>query len=107
MNLKEISLIVNSEELTEDQKKQFIIISLSKSKDVIPDILKILESERNNNKLIISDLNVTIAKSLLFIKNKRLLKKDKDFIKQDIVSMYKKWKDYIKPPFLFKDEGLE
>jgi len=110
MNIKEIGLIANHPNISDELKRTYIISLLASDKQVIPDILEILASERKNSEELILDQNFELSRSLIVLQSKHLkwsknIVAEPSWVSGEIVKHYKKWKDRIKCNFKIK--GLE
>lgn len=110
MDIKNIKLIVNSN-LSIDCQEKAILSILATDKKVIPYIMEILEKERKQNEELLLDTNLELSRAFVSlvanpttIKQKRLLKEQKDYVISEIKKHYLKYKDYIKCGFNI--EGL-
>lgn len=67
MNLKDLKIAIN-DPLTSDEHKEYIIGRiLAADKDAIPMIMKVLETERSNNKELITEMNHELSRAHVFI----------------------------------------
>lgn len=101
MNIKEIQQIVNSK-VRDDIKEILLIKSLSKDKNVITNILKILDEERTAKSELISNMNLELSRAHIYIDlNKEIIdKKDKNtftksFVLEKITEFYIKYKTTV------------
>lgn len=98
MDIDKIRQIVNAS--VEDAVKEALIIRvLALDKKVIPDILNILNEEREQKQELISDMNVEISRYNIFINSPKLLKKELTFVNNETKKLYEKWKGFIAPLF--------
>jgi len=104
MNIKKLKSIINSE-LPEYVIESQVINLLAKDKNVIPDILKILESERNLKNDLITDMNLELSRAHIYIELSTETKKqakdsfNKSFVINEIKNFYTKYKSNIKHCF--------
>jgi hypothetical protein len=98
MNIEQIIQIVNSD-AKEEIKEHLIIRTLALDKKVIPNILKILDEERDNKTKLIADLNVEVSRYNIHINNNVLLKENRVFLNKRTKELYEKWKGFISPLF--------
>lgn len=81
--------------------KQLIIKSLSEDENVIPNILKILNSERKHNNDLIMDMNLELSRAHIYIEmhkeNTKEIKNgfDKAFVINNISEFYNKYKGKV------------
>ena len=100
MNIKEIGLIANHSLMTKEQKERAIIAIIAMDKNVIPNILAILESERASKEELIKDQNVELSRALVVLKDpslkwgKKIIANPK-WVVSEIIRHYKKWKGTI------------
>lgn len=96
MNIKELREIVNSNH--DDRIIEIMVIeSLSRSENVIPIIMKLLNKERQIKREIQNNLNELVCKSYVGLNNKDLNKDD--FMQKDIEGFFKEYSKYISPVF--------
>lgn len=84
MNLKNIQSIVNSDL---PNWEQLLIVELSTDKNIIPILLSILNSEREDNKKLIEDLNSLLSKAHVGLEEPKLNKDG--FMQKEIDAFYK------------------
>ena len=102
MDLQKIKKIVNSG-LPDQYKESAIITILSQDKKVVPTVLKILESERNTSKELITDMNMELGRAHIFIEKSKIKEKNpnsdtefnKKFLLSEITKFYTKYKEVI------------
>lgn len=101
MNIKEIGLIANHSLMTKEQKERAITaIIFRMDKNVIPNILAILESERKFKDSLIKDQNAELSRAVGSPKspclkwNKSIIA-DPKWVVSEIIKHYKKWKGTI------------
>lgn len=117
MRIDKIKEIVNSKS-TDIIKENQIIEELSKDKNVIPTLLKILDRERINKEELLMDMNLELSRADIHIKeptlacgeiNKKIpknkieevkLKQAKDYVLNNISNFYKKYEELIKHCFI-------
>lgn len=92
MNLEELKTIINSD-LSDAVKTSEIINSLAKDENVIPIVMKILESEREFKKEVQTEMNMLLSKAHICLDEKRINKDN--FIQKEIVGFYKKYKGVV------------
>lgn len=92
MNLEELKTIINSD-LSDTVKKSEIINSLAKDENVIPVVMRILESEREFKKEVQTEMNLLLSKAHIGLDEKKLNKGD--FIQKEIVEFYTKYKGVV------------
>lgn len=92
MNIKELKSIINSG-LPDDIIKSEIINSLAKDENVIQDVMRILERERQLKKEIHNEMNVLLSKAHIGLDNKKF--NECNFIQKEIIDFYTKYKEYI------------
>lgn len=100
MNLKRLKEILDSRE-PDNVKEHLIIQCLSKDEKVIPTIMKILGSERDEKKQLILDMNLELSRAHIYIderpENKAEAKQsfNKSFVIDEIGKFYFKYKGII------------
>lgn len=104
MDIEKIKQIVNTQ-LPDATKESLIISVIATDKNVIPNILSIIQIERENNKELILDCNMELSRALLTLEknNKKII--DPKWVTQEIKKFYKKWENTIKCNF--KIDGLD
>ena len=102
MNIKELKMIINSG-LSEDIIESEIINSLAKDENVIPDVLRILERERQFKKELHDEMNVLLSKAHIGLDDKKF--NEGNFMQKEIINFYTKYKGYVGHCFknLFED----
>lgn len=88
MNIDEIKYIVNNEFLTNIEKEQAIIITLSNDKHVIPYILRILNTERKQKEELLLTINQLLSKAHVGLEYPKKYNKD-HLIDKEIEHFYK------------------
>ncbi len=103
MNLSAIKDILNLD-APESVKESMIITVLSKDKEVIPNLLKVLDAERKHKSELILDMNLELTRSHVYIdeminfenvKKEANLQVNKKFITDKIAAFYIKYKGSI------------
>lgn len=84
MNLENIKAIVNSEK---ESWERLLLAEISKDPQAIHLVLFMLDTERNENKELITDLNVLLSKAHLGLKEPKINKDG--FMQQEISDFYK------------------
>ncbi len=92
MDFKKLTIIINSS-LPNEVKELQIIDCLSKDKNVIPLIMKILDREREVKKEISQEMNVLLSKTHLALDNPKY--NEDNFMQKEIIEFYTKYKDQI------------
>jgi hypothetical protein len=92
MDILELKSIINSG-LPDDVIKTEIINSLAKDENIIPIIMRILERERQFKKEIHEEMNVLLSKAHVGLDNNKF--NENNFIENEIIEFYKKYKGYI------------
>ena len=100
MNIRDIGLVANHSLMTTEQKERAITTIIAMDKNVIPNILAILESERKSKEKLIQDQNAELSRALVVLKDPSLKwgKKiivDPKWVVSEIIKHYKKWKGTI------------
>jgi hypothetical protein len=101
MDIKKITLIVNSTHLSDESKESLILECLSKDEEVIPIIMKILSRERSDKKELITDMNAELSRAHIYIDMRPESKEEgkdsfnKGFILDEIAKFYIKYKSYV------------
>lgn len=107
MNYEKIENIVNSS-VPQAHKERLILECLAEDEHVIPDILRILQSEREIKKELITDMNAELSRAHVYIYGRPESKTEaadpfnKPFVMSEIKKFYLKYKDYISHCFNFK-----
>ena len=109
MDIKKLKQIV-SLPLSDDKIEEYIIALIADDKEAIPNILRILNSEREQKNELILDMNAELSRALIVLKDKNLTHNKKIiaeplWVVGEIINHYKKWKDYVKCNF--KVDGLD
>ncbi len=100
MDIRELREIINSD-LPNEVIESDIIKSLSKDKEVIPIVMRILERERENNKNLINDMNLELSRAHIYIDERPesiVEGKDrfnKNFVLDEIAKFYIKHKSFV------------
>ena len=96
-------------QINSDVLNQLILVYVSEDKKAIPNILEILEIERQRNRELLLDTNVELSRAFaafkMFEKNTPTNLKQKRWIFGEIQKHYIKWKDYISCCFNIKLEA--
>lgn len=101
MNVKEIKEIVNLNNVSDDIKESLIIKTLASDEKIIPLIMDILNTEREQNKDLLTDMNLELSRAHIYIDERPESKvegKDpfnKGFILDKISEFYIKYKENI------------
>jgi len=90
--INKIKEIVNENFLDDVTKKRLIFNVISEDKDAIPNILSILDNERQDNKTLLIDTNEKLSIAFVCLQDKR---KDTNWLIDEIKSHYKKWSHKI------------
>ena len=93
MDLTKIKHIINEEMLSEELKEDMIINIIASDKKVFTTIIKIIESERKQNDNLITDMNLLLSKAHIGLEEPIVNKNN--FIQQEIIEFYHKYKDVI------------
>lgn len=93
MNIKELREILVSNYLTTEEKKIEIIKSLAKDENVIIDIIQILNSERDQKKKLLIEMNLLLSKADVGLDDP--IHNEHNFIQREIYSFYKKHENII------------
>lgn len=108
MDIKKLRGILNLP-IPDDRMEEYIISFIAEDKDVIPNILKILNAERAEKSELILDMNLQLSRALVVLKdenlkyNKKKITVDPSFVISEIFIHYKKWKNYINCNFKIKE----
>lgn len=107
MNLKAIKAITTSG-LSDEYQSRAILEVLANDPDVIPNILSILEIERETKRELILDSNAELSRALIVLKDDNLkwnksIASDPKWVSDEIIKHYKKWKNVIKCNFKIKE----
>lgn len=109
MNIQQIQQIVNSS-LPDNAKRLCIITVIANDEQAIPDILEMLNNERETNKELILESNAELSRALITLQDPNLGKKNPkpyielSFVIGEIKKHYLKWQNKIK--CTFKVDGL-
>lgn len=105
MNIESIKEAVNADNLSNLQKEWVILQILSEDENVIPQMLNILQTERQRNKELLIDTNLELSRAFVKLEYPEIGGKDNPtFITDCIRAHFLKWKDYIH--CCFKMDGL-
>lgn len=66
MNILNIAKIINLP-ISEEQKRELILVEIARDKDAIPTVMKILANEREQNSELIRDMNLELSRAHIFI----------------------------------------
>lgn len=100
MNLKQLKEIINSP-IPSNVMESLIIASLAKDKNVMKDILALIEEERNTNNELISEFNLQLSRAHIHIdcrpesKSESKESANKSFIMDEIAKFYIKYKGVV------------
>jgi len=100
MDIELFKKIIDSD-LPQDLKEKHIIIILSKDKNVIPEMLKILGAERDLSEELIVNMNLELSRAQVYIserpepKDEAKLSFNKNFIVHAINQFYIKYSSYV------------
>ena len=86
MNLNKIKEIIETPLISELDKERLIIDEISKNENVIPTILRILNTEREQSKELVSTMNLLLSKANVGLKEPKL--NEDDFIQKEIAKFY-------------------
>ena len=86
MNLNKIKEIIEMPLISEADKKNLIIDEISKSEDVVPTILMILNAERERKNELVSTMNLLLSKADVGLKEPKL--NEDGFIQKEISEFY-------------------
>ncbi len=96
MDLEKIKAIVNSD-ISKEHQESLIVTVLSQDKNVIPNILNLLERERIQQKELLLDTNLELSRALVIMnKNpesrsaKKIINEERIFVVEEIKKHYKK-----------------
>lgn len=103
MDLKRFKEVINNPDLPDDNKEWAIIQILAKDPKVLPAILELLKTERENQRELLQDMNVQLSKADVFIdqidflnvKKEGQSRFNKAFVKDEIEKFYAKYKHVI------------
>ena len=86
MNLNKIKEIIEMPLISESYKKNLIIDEISKSDDVVPTILMILNAERERKNELVSTMNLLLSKADVGLKEPKL--NEDGFMQKEISEFY-------------------
>jgi len=86
MNLNKIKEIIEMPLISEADKKNLIIGEISKSEDVVPTILMILNAERERKNELVSTMNLLLSKADVGLKEPKL--NEDGFMQKEISEFY-------------------
>ena len=86
MNLNKIKEIIEMPLISEADKKNLIIDEISKSEDVVPTILMILNAERERKNELVSTMNLLLSKADVGLKEPKL--NEDGFMQKEISEFY-------------------
>ena len=86
MNLNKIKEIIEMPLISESNKKNLIIDEISKSEDVVPTILMILNAERERKNELVSTMNLLLSKADVGLKEPKL--NEDGFMQKEISEFY-------------------
>jgi len=92
MNIDKLKTIINSE-WSDEMKERGVINLIAKDENVIPLVMKILESEREQKKELLTDMNLLLSKAHVGLEDKKFNKGG--FMQKEIVEFYTKYKDSV------------
>ncbi len=67
MDIKKITEVITDPDITEEMKEGRILNILAMDKNAIPDLLKILAREREQKQEVITEMNLELSRSHVFI----------------------------------------
>lgn len=94
MNIENIRKIVCSS-LDEKSMRYYLIAEIARDKNAILDVMDMLNSERENNKELILDMNLELSRADVHLRDKKLLKINQKFIEGEIDKFYNKYDGII------------
>jgi len=86
MNLNKIKEIIEIPLISEADKKNLIVDEISKSEDVVPTILMILNAERERKNKLVNTMNLLLSKADIGLKEPKL--NEDGFIQKEISEFY-------------------
>jgi len=86
MNLNKIKEIIEMPLISEADKESLIIDEISKSENVVPTILMILNAERERNNELVSTMNLLLSKADVGLKEPKL--NENGFMQKEISEFY-------------------
>ena len=86
MNLNKIKEIIEIPLISEADKKNLIVDEISKSEDVVPTILMILNAERERKNELVSTMNLLLSKADVGLKEPKL--NEGGFMQKEISEFY-------------------
>lgn len=109
MNFEKLQRIL-ALEIDDGSKRKLVLQELSNDKKVIPNLLEILQSEREEQKELILDMNIELSRAHLYIDDYAVLEKTKSgapkkegvtkhFVMDKIAEFYVKYKGKVSHAF--------
>lgn len=107
-NMLDAVKMFENQDINEKQLKEFIFDYISDEDSIIPNMMEILQKERNTKSSMLNEMNIELSRSLCgyedFNSQKKEHKNRREFIVKGIREYYIKWQNYIKATF--KHDGL-
>jgi hypothetical protein len=91
--IEHIKQIINSDVLSDKEKRECVLSIISQDKDAINHVLFMLNEERKQKHELLTEMNLLLSKSYFGLENKRINKGG--FIQQEIDKFYKKYKKFV------------
>lgn len=106
MDLTKIKQVVNQDLLSDDQKRAVILMIIAEDKKAIPDLLEMLEAERQIRYDLIIDMNLELSRTAMYLKEFALEDKrrrsakdggglDRPFILDAVKQFYRKYRGIV------------
>lgn len=92
MNIDKLKTIINSE-WSDEMKERGVINLIAQDENVIPVVMKILESERIQKKVLLDDMNLLLSKAHVGLEDPKF--NDGGYMQREIVEFYTKYKKYV------------
>ncbi len=86
MNLNKIKEIIEMSLISETDKKNLIVDEISKSEDVVPTILMILNAERKRKNELVNTMNLLLSKADVGLEEPKL--NEDGFMQKEISEFY-------------------
>lgn len=79
----------------DDALRYAVLEVLSEDKELIPDLIQMLQHERSQQRDLLLDCNLNLSRAHLTLRNKKLQKANGAFVDEEICNFYERWKGKI------------